>query len=76
MGELLTFMMRLHGSSIWDEIVPDTGKQVARIYIEKTGIDFHRRQDWGDFFQFMAKQMYKLESNFLSYFQHNKARFS
>lgn len=29
MGELLTFMMRLHGSSIWDEIVPDTGKQVA-----------------------------------------------
>ena len=29
MRELLTFMMRLHGSSIWDEIVPDTGKQVA-----------------------------------------------
>lgn len=29
MGGLLTFMMRLHGSSTWDEIVPDTGKQVA-----------------------------------------------
>lgn len=29
MGKLLTFMMRLHGSSTWDEIVPDTGKQVA-----------------------------------------------
>lgn len=29
MSELLTFMMRLHGSSTWDEIVPDTGKQVA-----------------------------------------------
>lgn len=29
MGELLTFMMRLHGSSTWDEIVPDTDKQVV-----------------------------------------------
>lgn len=29
MGKLLTFMMRLHGSSTWDEIVPDTGKQVT-----------------------------------------------
>ena len=29
MGELLTFMMRLHGSSTWDEIVTDTDKQVV-----------------------------------------------
>ena len=29
MGELLTFMMRLHGSSAWDEIVTDTDKQVV-----------------------------------------------
>lgn len=29
MGKLLTFMMRLHGASAWDEIVPETGKQVA-----------------------------------------------
>lgn len=29
MGELLTFRMRLHGESTWDEIVPETGKQVA-----------------------------------------------
>lgn len=29
MGKLLTFMMRLHDSSTWDEIVPDTGKQVT-----------------------------------------------
>ena len=29
MGELLTFMMRLHGSSTWDEIVPNTDKQVV-----------------------------------------------
>ena len=29
MGELLTFMMRLHGSSTWDEIVPNTDRQVV-----------------------------------------------
>lgn len=29
MSELLTFMMRLHGSSTWDEIVTDTDKQVV-----------------------------------------------
>ena len=29
MGELLTFRMRLHGASTWDEIVPETGKQVV-----------------------------------------------
>ena len=29
MGELLTFMMRLHGSSSWDEIVPNTDRQVV-----------------------------------------------
>ena len=44
----------------------DTGKQVARIYTAKSGIDFHRRQDWGEFFSFMASQMYLLERNFMS----------
>lgn len=29
MGKLLKFRMRLHGESTWDEIVPETGKQVA-----------------------------------------------
>ena len=29
MGKLFTFRMRLHGASTWDEIVPETGKQVA-----------------------------------------------
>ncbi len=52
---------------IWDMCyIRDTGKQVARIYTEKKGIDFHRREDWGEFFQFMATQMYQLERNFLS----------
>ncbi|MBR5296413.1 MAG: DUF4268 domain-containing protein [Parabacteroides sp.] len=52
---------------IWDIcFVRETGNQVARIYTAKTGIDFHRRSDWGEFFQFMARQMYLLERNFMS----------
>ncbi|RHJ87708.1 DUF4268 domain-containing protein [Parabacteroides sp. AM08-6] len=52
---------------IWDIcFVRDTGKQVARIYTEKRGIDFHRRGDWGMFFTFMASQMFLLERNFMS----------
>ena len=52
---------------IWDIcFVRETGKQVARIYTEKRGIDFHRREHWGDFFAFMASQMYLLERNFMS----------
>ena len=51
----------------WDIcFVRDTGKQVARIYTSKSGIDFHRRQDWGEFFSFMASQMYLLERYFMS----------
>ena len=51
----------------WDIcFVRDTGKQVARIYTSKSGIAFHRRQDWGEFFSFMASQMYLLERNFMS----------
>ena len=51
----------------WDIcFVRDTGKQVARSYTAKSGIDFHRRQDWGEFFSFMASQMYLLERNFMS----------
>lgn len=51
----------------WDIcFVRNTGKQVARIYTSKSGIDFHRRQDWGEFFSFMASQMYLLERNFMS----------
>ncbi len=51
----------------WDIcFVRDTGKQVARIYTSESGIDFHRRQDWGEFFSFMASQMYLLERNFMS----------
>lgn len=52
---------------VWDMCyVRETGQQVCRIYASCTGIDFHRRQDWGQFFSFMAQNMYKLERNFLS----------
>ncbi|MCC8153040.1 MAG: DUF4268 domain-containing protein [Tannerellaceae bacterium] len=52
---------------IWDLCyIRDTGKQVARIYKAKEGLDIHRRQDWGAFFTFMARNMYLLERNFLS----------
>lgn len=52
---------------IWDIcFVRETGKQVARIYVEKPGIDLHRREHWGEFFAFMASQMYLLERNFMS----------
>ena len=51
---------------IWDICyVRETGKEVARIYTKKEGIDFHRREDWGEFFSFMAQQMYLLEGNFM-----------
>ena len=51
----------------WDIcFVRDTGKEVARIYTAREGLDFHRRQDWGEFFTFMASQMYLLERNFMS----------
>lgn len=51
---------------IWNDcFVRETGQQVARIYVEKRGIDFHRREDWGEFFSFMARQMYLLERNFM-----------
>ena len=52
---------------IWDICyIRETGNQVARIYTKKEGIDFHRRSDWGEFFSFMARQMYLLERNFMS----------
>lgn len=52
---------------IWDIcFIRDTGQQVARIYMEYPGIDFHRREHWGEFFRFMATRMYQLEKNFLS----------
>ncbi len=50
---------------IWDMCyVRETGNQVCRVYTKKEGIDFHRRSDWGEFFSFMAQNMYLMEKNF------------
>ncbi|RHJ91705.1 DUF4268 domain-containing protein [Parabacteroides bouchesdurhonensis] len=50
---------------IWDICyVREAGNEVARIYTKKEGIDLHRREHWGEFFLFMASQMYLLEKNF------------
>lgn len=52
---------------IWDCcFVRETGNEVARIYVAKEGLDLHRREHWGDFFSFMARQMYLFERNFMS----------
>ena len=52
---------------IWDICyVRETGKEVARIYIETADLDFHRRAHWGDIFRFMASNMYLLERNFMA----------
>ena len=52
---------------IWDCcFVRETGNEVARIYVAKEGLDLHRREHWGDFFSFMARQVYLLERNFMS----------
>lgn len=51
---------------VWDICyIRETGKQVARIYTYKEGIDIHCKEHWGEFFQFMARQMYILERNLM-----------
>lgn len=51
---------------IWmEDFKRDSGEIVSRIYTQQLGLDLHRREDWGDFFQFMASKMYILEKNFL-----------
>ncbi len=54
------------GNNLTWELVctTDSGKEVSQIYLTKEGINFHKRSDWGEYFRFMADNMYKLESNF------------
>lgn len=48
---------------IWDPLfVRESGQKVSRIYVKKEGIDSYERADWPQFFEFMAKEMYLLES--------------
>ena len=49
----------------WDAAyIRECGTEVSRIYIEKTGIDLHRRIQWMEFYQFMSTEMLKLEKAF------------
>ena len=51
---------------IWNVcFVRESGKEVARIYTAREGLDLHRREHWGEFFVFMASQMFLLERNFM-----------
>jgi len=62
-----TLEQDLPGELIWDMCyVREAGNQVCRIYLSKEGIDIHRQTDWGEFFTFMARNMFLLERNFLS----------
>lgn len=50
---------------IWDfGYVRESGEQVCRIFIQKNGIDIHKRIHWIEFYQFMSEKMLKLEKAF------------
>jgi hypothetical protein len=50
---------------IWDfAFIRECGTEVCRIYTHKSGIDFHRRIQWIEFYQFMSGEMIKLERAF------------
>lgn len=49
---------------IWNEQVKlPEGKSVSRISISLEGYNFHKREHWNSIFQFMAKNMYQLQTN-------------
>lgn len=51
---------------IWDLVYElENGRQVSRVFVEQTGLDFHRRHHWGELFHFMADNMLRLETNFV-----------
>jgi hypothetical protein len=50
---------------IWDfAYLRDCGTEVCRIYTQKNGIDIHRPIQWMEFYEFMSKEMLKLEKAF------------
>lgn len=50
---------------IWDNaFIRETGNEVCRIYIQKTGLDIHRRIQWMEFYKFMSNNMLRLEEVF------------
>ena len=52
---------------IWDfAFIRECGTEVCRIYTHKSGIDFHRRIQWMEFYEFMSQEMLKLERAFVT----------
>ena len=51
---------------IWDfAFVRDNGQGVCRIYARKYDVDMHRQKQWKEIFAFFAKNMLRLQNNFL-----------
>ena len=51
---------------IWDFAYQrDSGQEVCRIYVKLEGVDFHKQSQWEVMYEFMARQMFQLETNFL-----------
>lgn len=44
-----------------------TGKEISRVFINKTQVNIHRRTDWPDVFEFFFNYMNKMETFFLEY---------
>ena len=50
----------------WDFLyVRESGEEVCRVYIEQTGFDIHRQNQWPDIYNFLIENMLKLENNFM-----------
>lgn len=53
---------------IWnDHYLTENGKEVFRIYIEKTRLNLFKEEDWNQIFDFFFKQMNTLEDWFMEY---------
>lgn len=54
------------GGLQWDFLFTrESGAEVCCIFIEGTGFDIHRQNQWPDIYNFMIENMLKLESNFM-----------
>jgi len=52
---------------IWDfcYLREDSGQMVCRIYTIQTGVDFHKRAQWPEIYNFFIANMLRLQRNFL-----------
>jgi hypothetical protein len=42
----------------------ESGEIVARVYLYKSGLNFHKREDWVALYEFMADNMQRMENAF------------